>query len=45
MCLYDIQGVLGGNANIVGRASFGHLEKKVRVSLCLIVNGYRDTAV
>ena len=41
-----IQGDSGGKVNIFGGDSIGHCEKrKVCTNMCLIVNGYRDTAV
>ena len=41
-----IQGDSGGTVNILARDSIGHYEKKkVYMSMCLILNSYRDTAV
>jgi hypothetical protein len=38
-----IQGDSGGKANILGRGSIGHCEKKVDTNTCLILNVYRDS--
>ena len=40
-----IQGDSGGKVSIVGGDNIGHCEKNVHMNMCLIVNGYRDTAV
>jgi len=41
-----MQGDTGGNADILEGDSIGHcVIKKVHTNMCLIVNGYRDTAV
>jgi hypothetical protein len=34
-----------GKANIFGGDTINHCDKKVHINVCLIVNGYRDTAV
>jgi hypothetical protein len=39
-----VQGDPGGKVNILGVDSIGHCEKKVYADMCLILNGYRDTA-
>jgi hypothetical protein len=39
-----IQGDSGRKVNILARDSIGHYEKKrVHTSMCVILNGYRDT--
>ena len=40
-----IQGDSGGKISIVGGDNIGHCEKNVHMNMCLILNGYRDTAV
>ena len=40
-----IQGDSIGKVNIVGGDSIGHTELDVHIYMCVIVNGYRDTAV
>jgi hypothetical protein len=42
----DIQGDPGGNIKYLGSDNIRHCEKEnVRMSMCLILNGYRDRAV
>ena len=40
LCRFGIQVDSGGMVNILGGDSVGYCGKKVRVNMCLIMNGY-----
>jgi hypothetical protein len=46
-CIVDMRivGDSGGQVNILGGDSISYYEKKVHMNMCLILNGYQDTAV
>ena len=41
----DIQGVPGGNFNILGGQGINHSKQKVYIYMCPIPNGFRDRAI